>query len=473
MSLTRQIAHNTLFQLVGKIISTGIGIVVIGLLTRYLGPHDYGQYTTVIAYLQIFAIVLDLGLYIVLVKKISEPGADIEKLTNNIFTLRLGSAILFLAAAPLVSLWFPYSDLVRWGILVTTVSYLAISLNQVLSGLFQRFLRMDQVTYGEVLGRIVLLAGTWWVIQQEGSLLWILAVVIVSNAVNFAYVFRAAKRLVPIALAFDWPLWLAVLKESWPIAISVAFNLIYFKADTIILSLFRSQSEVGIYGATYKVLEVMITLPAMFAGLVMPVLTAAYAQRNLDRFRHVQQRAFHFLSLLALPLIVGTMFIAEPLMRFVAGSEFSEAGSILRILIIATGVIFVGSLFGNTVVAVNKQRSMIMAYVIVAIVSLGGYLTIIPRFGNYGAAWMTVISELSITIASFIVVYRQTKQGLEFSGFLRALLAAAVMAGVLWLTHSWHWLAMLTLGVVAYGVAVIAFRAITNADLKEILSLRS
>lgn len=473
MSLTSRIAHNTLIQLISKVLSTGIGILVVGMLTRYLGAEGYGQYSTVIAFLQVFSIVLDLGLYIILVKKISEPGADVDRLTSNIFTIRLLSAVFFLGLAPLVALFFPYPGIVKIGIAITSISYLCITLNQVLTGLFQKRLRMDHVAIAENIGRFVLLGGTLLVIVLKLSLLNVLGVVVLGSVANFLYLFIMTRRYVKLKLAFDWPVWRNILQASWPIGVSVAFNLVYFKADTVILSLYHPAADVGIYGATYKVLEVMVTLPAMFAGLVMPVLTAAYAARDLERFRRIQQRAFDFLLMLGLPIVGATLFVATPLMRFVTGAGFDAAGNVLRILILATGVIFVGTLFGNAIVAVNLQKRMIWGYVFVAVVSLTGYFLFIPQYGYYGAAWVTVLSEFLITSISFALVYRRARQGLNFKFAIKAIIATLIMMGAIWLTRDLPWYLLLIGGTAVYVLSLLASRAITKEEVKEILTLRS
>ena len=64
MTVTR-VAHNTLAHLIGKIIATLIGIVTIGLMTRYLGQEQFGWYTTAIGFLQIVGIMIDFGLVLV------------------------------------------------------------------------------------------------------------------------------------------------------------------------------------------------------------------------------------------------------------------------------------------------------------------------------------------------------------------------------------------------------------------------
>lgn len=468
MSYTRKIAHNTIVQIIGKGVSTVIGIVVIGMLTRYLGQGGFGQYITIMAFLQFFGVIVDMGLYIILVKKISEPGANEQQIVSNVFTLRLVSAVIFLGLAPLIVLLFPYPVIVKVGVLVTSLSFLGITLNQVLAGVFQKHLRMSRIVIAEVIGRIFLVVATFLVIRADLGLLWVMGSVVVGSVVNFIITFLFSRRLVRIRLAFEFDIWKRIIKETWPIALSIAFNLVYFKIDTVILSLYHSEETVGIYGAAYKVLEVLTTVPAMFAGLVLPLLTAAWVASDRERFKRVLRRAFDAMAMIALPLIVGTLFVAQPVMDLVA-PDFVDSATVLKILIFATATIFIGNLFGNTVVAINKQRTMMWVYLGVAIVSLVGYFIFIPRYSYFGAAGMTVASELLVTIAALFIVSFATKVWPSLIVFLKALIASGVMAVVLYYTIEINLFAQIFLGGITYIAVLLALRGISARDLREIV----
>ncbi len=471
MSYTRRIAHNTIIQIIGKAISTAIGVFVIALLTRYLGRAGFGQYYTILAFLQIFGVIVDMGLYIILIKKMSEPGTDRDVLASNIFTLRFISAFVLLGLAPLAVLFFPYPAIVKTGVLIATLSYFAITLNQTLTGVFQVHLQMYKTATAEVVGRIVLLLGTIYVIRQDAGLLWVMVVVVLGSLLNFFITFAYAKKLVRIRPRFDLHLWKDILRESWPIALSIIFNLVYFKADTIILSLYKGADEVGIYGASYRVLEVLITFPAMFAGLVTPLLASSWAAQDRERFKRVLRKGFDFMAMIAIPLVVGTIFLATPVMNLVAPS-FTNADKVLRILIVATATIFIGNLFGNTVVALNKQKTMMWLYIVVAVVSLVGYLVLIPRFSYFGAAAMTVASELMVTIAALVIVGVTSRIWPSFVLFGKSLIAAGVMAIALSFLQSWNLFLLIVIALVVYSVMLFLLRAISKETIYEILRLR-
>jgi len=471
MSYTRKIAHNTIIQIFGKAVSTVIGIIVIGMLTRYLGQGGYGQYTTIMAFLQFFGVLVDMGLYIILIKKISESGVDEDKITSNIFTLRLISAVVFLGLAPLIVLFFPYPDIIKVGVLVTSFSFLGITLNQVLTGVFQKHLRMDKVVIAEVIGRIFLVGLTFYVIQQDMGLLWVMGSVVVGSVVNFLFTFLFSRQFVRIKLAFNFGIWRQVIKESWPIAVSIAFNLVYFKFDTIVLSLFKEDTAVGVYGASYKVLEVLTTFPAMFAGLVLPLLAAAWVAADKEKFQRVLRKSFDAMIMIAIPLVIGTLFLAGPIMDLIA-PEFTDSARVLQILIFATATIFIGNLFGNTVVALNQQKKMMWFYLVVAIISVVGYFIFIPKYSYFGAAGMTIVAELLITFSAMYIVLKHSRVTLLFSVFGKTLLSSALMGLVLFLMSGANLFLMLVVAMIVYLGAMLATKGISRDIIKEVTRLK-
>jgi O-antigen/teichoic acid export membrane protein len=471
MSYTRKIAHNTIIQILGKTISTIIGVIVIGMLTRYLGEAGFGQYAIIMAFLQFFGVLVDMGLYIILVKKISEPDVDQDSLVSNIFTLRLISAVIFLGLAPIVVLFFPYPAIIKWGVLITSLSYLGITLNQVLTGIFQKSLRMDKVAIAEVIGRIILIISTFFVIRANLGLLWVMGSVVAGSLVNFFITFLFSRQFVKIKLHFDFQVWKNIIKETWPIALSIAFNLVYFKADTIILSLYKRAEDVGVYGASYKVLEVLTTFPAMFAGLVLPLLASAWAAQDMERFKRALRKGFDFMAMVAIPLAIGTLFIAKPVMSLVA-PEFTNSDRILQLLIFATGIIFIGNLFGNAVVAINKQKTMMWLYLIVAIVSLTGYLIFIPKYSYFGAAWMTIASEFMVTTLAGLIVCLTAKIWPSFRLFGKALISAGVMALVLHFMAGSNLFLLIAIAALVYFVVLYLLKGITKEMLLEVLRIK-
>lgn len=469
MSLTRKIAHNTAYQTIGKVLSTIIGLITVGLMTRYLGQEGYGQYGIVMAFLQFFAIFIDMGLYLIVVKYISEPEANTDYIISNIFTLRLVTSILFLGVSPIIVLFFPYPAIIKWGVALTSFSFLFVTLNQVFQGIFQKHFVTYKSAIAENFGRVALLVSVILVMYFKGGILAILSAVVIGSFINFLFTFIMAKKYTKIQLAFDWIFWKKVLKDTWPVAVSIMFNLVYFKADSIILSIVKPTADVGIYTATYKVLEVLTTFPAMFAGLLTPLLTYAYVSGDMEKFKKYLQQGFNFLVLVSVPMIVGTFFLGKDIMIVVSGSEFAIAGDVLRIIIFATAAIFIGNLFGNTVVVIHKQKAMIKAYAAVALIAVVGYLIFIPKFSYFGAASMTVFAEGCIMISAMYMVLHTTKIKLSYMIILKSVAASLVMGTMLYVLRNVYVIVLLILSVPVYALALYAFKGFSKEMVKDIL----
>lgn len=472
MSLKRKIAGNTVVQVGGKFLGTVLGLFTVGVMTRSLGTGGYGAFTTVTSFLQFFGILVDFGLTLTMAKMIAEAPGDEDRVASNIFTLRLATAAVFFGAAPIIGMLLPYSAEVKTGIAIATLSFFFMTLSQVLVGVFQRHLAAHLAAIAEVSGRALLFAGTLAAAYAGAGLWAFVAALAAANALQFLFSLGFARRFVRIRLSADRALWRRIVAVSWPIGLSIAFNLIYLKGDIIVLSISRSQSEVGLYGAAYKVLDVITVVPMIFMGLVLPVLAADWSGGRQADFKRKLWRAFDFLTLIAVPLAVGTAAVGADLMRLVAGDAFAASGELLTILMLAGSAVFLSALFGHAVVAIGLQRKMIAAYAFDAIASLLLYLVFIPRIGAVGAAWVTVFSEAFIMAACGAAVCLKIKALPQLRAFAAAAAGSALMYAVLRLTAGVQVLPRILAGIAVYAAAILATGVVTKEELRSFFGAR-
>jgi O-antigen/teichoic acid export membrane protein len=380
MNLKKRVAQNTIIQIIGKAVSTLLGVAALALMTRYLGTNGFGQYSTIITFVSFFAMSADLGLTLVSAQMISDPQEDQDKTLSNLFSLRLVSALIILSLAPISVLLFPYDSVIVIGVLIATISYIFPALNQILIALFQKTLKMKQAMIAEVSSKIILLIGIFLSIQLNGGLNGILWASVLGAFSNFALSWILGKREAKIKLAFDKKVWKKIIKKSWPLALTIILNLLYQKGDLIILSLFQGIEEVGIYGASYRTIEVIGTIPYMFAGIMLPLFTTNWLQKNFDFFKKISQKSFDLMIILALPLAIGTQFVAKEIISLIAGAEFSESGLALQFLITSTALLFISSIFSHLIIAIDKQKKLIGLYIFTSLSSLLLYFILIPKF---------------------------------------------------------------------------------------------
>jgi O-antigen/teichoic acid export membrane protein len=477
MRLTTKIAYNTIIQITSKIISTILALVTVAIITRQLGQNGFGEYITVLTFLSFFAIAADLGLTLITVQMISKPNIDENRTLSNLFTLRLVSALLFLAPAPLVAIFFPYSHDIKIGVILASFSFLFIALNQVLVGIFQKNLRMDKVSIAEIISRLFLLISVIVAFKLKYGLLTILFITSLSSLLNFLFHFYFSQKFTAIRLQFDWPLWREIMTKSWPLALTITLNLIYLKTDTLLLSIIDRPSnigilaEVGLYGAAYKVIDVLITLPFMFAGIILPIITLAWSQKQQEKFNNTLQKSFNVMAIIAVPLIFGTQLVAKDVMILVAGPDFVASGQILQILIIAAGMIFLGNMSAHAVIAIEKQKNIIKAYLFTAITSVIAYLLLIPHYSYFAAAWVTVYSETIVALASVYIVWKYTRTLPNLKIIIQTVLASLIMLVAMQTLHFLqitNLFVVITTAIVVYFFFLFIFKGLNQ---KEIIAI--
>lgn len=473
MSIARALATNTAAQVAGKAVSIGIGLTVVALITRLLGVEGFGKYATANAFLGVFAILLDLGTNVLLVQMLGEHKGDEKeerRIVSAFFTLRtIGAALLFTLAAGIVWLIPSYDIEIRLATAALWFSFFFTVLNQIMVGVHQRHLKMNVVAIAEVAGRLVLLAGVLTAVWQDWGLIPVVLIVSLGGFVNFIINIIVAHQRTPFTFHIDLPFWKLILKRAWPIGISILASLVYFRADMLIIGWFRSQAEVGIYAAAYRVLEILVTLPFLYAGILLPLIAGAWKEKRKEEFRTFIQQSFNAMALVTIPLMVGTQAVATQIMVLIGDKEFTASGGILQILILATGAIFMATVFSHAIIALDAQKDMIPWYLWSAILTAIGYVLLIPPYGIWAAAWLTLASEIAVLAGNILVVRRHAKLKLSWTIPARALIASLLMLAVVSALVPISWPLAIVAGIITYIGLAFLVKAITPAMLRVVM----
>src|SRR3989344_6933767 len=142
MSLQRQIAHNTIIQLIGKALSTILALVAVMIMTRALGVEKFGWYITAVGFLQFIGLLSDFGFTVTTARMLALPSFNKRKLLYTIFTWRFITAFISNGLATLIIFLFPYPLEIKIAVLVLSISFIGYSLNQVFTGYYQNKLKM-------------------------------------------------------------------------------------------------------------------------------------------------------------------------------------------------------------------------------------------------------------------------------------------------------------------------------------------
>lgn len=485
--LARRVAFNTIVQFVGRIAGAIIAIILTRMIANYLGVAGYGQYTTIFAYITFFGAIADFGFFWYLVREVARDKENAERITANVVTLRLLFGLLVLVIGAVIAFSIPrYDDVVRLGIVLLAASMLWVTLSNTLIGVFQANEEMGYPVINEIIGRLTTLILTWWAVRSGANIIVIVYAALTGSFIIFFLNYILARRYVRLRLGFDFHLWRQIMRENTALGINVLLGIIYFKIDAVILSALKPSIDVGIYGAPYKVLEILLAFPAMFMGAVFPGL-AKIIDKDKERTAVVLQKAFDLLSIAGWGVLAGCFSLAGGIIAFVTRGEGDflttatmtikgvpiTAPVVLQILSVAVALAFLGNFFVSTIIAQGSQRQLIIGNVVNAIANAGLNLLLIPYFSYVAAAGITIISELIMLGFSSVIVYNKLHFIPRITTFLKAGVSALIMALVLFLIRDHvHVLVATGIGGTVYLAALFTTGSLTK-DMVGLVMRRS
>ncbi len=466
MSINKTIAQNTVAQIGGKIISTALGLLAVGLMTRSLGVEQFGWYVTAVGFLQFVGILSDFGFIITTTSLLSEPAFDKEKLFNTIFTWRFVTALIFQGCAPLLFLLFPYPTPVKIGVAITSLSFFALAIGQVFIGYYQAKLQNYHQAISEILGRAALAGGIALAAFTHAGFVAMMSAVTLASLISTLYLVYKHGN---VHWNFDRLISRAIFQKMWPTALSVICNSFYLQGDRVLLPLYASQATVGLYGAAYRVLDIIIQMAALIMGVMMPLATYAWSRQKSADFKKYYQLSITLVASILFPAVAGIFVLDEQIMSFVAGPAFASAGFMLRYLSLAIIGICFGLAFGYLALAINRQRQALYVYASDGLLSIVGYAICIPRWGVWGAIAVTIFSELYAGLGLGLIVVHTTRTSPPLFTLAKIALASLLMALLTKTVQPTSLAVSLSIGILSYAFLIFGFRIITLTTLRELV----
>ena len=187
------------------------------------------------------------------------------------------------------------------------------------------------------------------------------------------------------------------LAQSLPIWLAGLLSLLYFRIDTVFVQSFGGDSELGTYGAAYKLFEGSMVLPSILLAVMFPRL--ARTQHHRDGRRRLELRTTATLLAIGIAAAGFGFFGGAGLVRLVFGRGFEHAIPSLRILALGVPLVFANYGLTHFLIARDRARTTTLLALMMLAANVGLDLALIPSLLGPGAAWATVLSEVALSAA--------------------------------------------------------------------------
>lgn len=471
MNKIHNIAKNTSYLTLALIFQKIISFTYFTLLARYLGPADLGRYYFAISFTTIFAILIDLGLANVIIREVAKQQDKAGRLLGSIITLKLPLAFIAVSGA-LVLINLSHSDpLVKSLVLISSISMVLDSFTATFFATVRGFHNLKYESIASIIFQLIVLVLGYGALLMGYGLVAAMAALALASSYNFFYSWWVTTRKLKIAirLIFDKVLLKDLALIAWPFAAYAIFQRLYTYLDSVLLSFFSGNEQVGLYQVAFKIIFALQFLPLAFTASLYPALSS-YWQNNRDQLNITFERALNYLTIISWPIIMGVVLLADKIvLLFKAG--YGGAILPLQITIVALFFIFLNFPLGSLLNACDKQKRNTWNMGITALVALGLNLILIPRFAAVGASITILISSLLMFIlgifaVSGIMTYSWRKNIIVL---VKSLLASGLMGvTILLLKPHLNIFIIIPVGAIIYFYTLYLVRGFRSEDVTSV-----
>ena len=452
----RRIARNTAVYLAGQVVSWAVTLATISVIPRRLGEVAWGQYSLPLANVALIAAVLSLSIESYLTAEIGRDRRNAERLLRATLGLRLVSMPVLVAVTAASLLLNRVPESVWWiGLALaaaTCVGLVYQPMRAAMVGLEEarRVTLLDLIVVAHPLAAIPFLAA--------GPI----AIAIAFGASSLVVVFLQARflgrifRLLPTFNAASWRL---LALGGTPFLANSLIVQLYSWTTVQALYYLSGDAAVGAYTQSQRIFSSFLFVPTALGTALLPSL-ARLAASDENEFKAIQRRVFVLMVTLGLPVAVLAFVLAEPVCRLLYGPRaFTDVPGALQVCALNVIPVYITSVMYQFLIAQRKTaRWTVFLAATVALNAVGCFL-LIPLgerlLGNApaGAQAASLLAELVTVPFALILLRANPFTGATLFRLSRALLAAAIMAGVVWYTRSLFVVVPALLGLATFGAA--------------------
>ena len=373
-----------------RVVGFGAGLLLTAVasifLLRHLGVVRFGQYTTVIAIVTVVQGLTDAGLTVVGQRVYVHADPDRRRtLLADLVGIRLVLTPLGIAIGVLFAIVSGYPNALVTGTILAGAGVVLAVVAAAFAMPLSVELRLGAVTAIDFVRQLVIVAGIVGLVVAGAGLLPFFAVYLAGGVAAVAAALAFIGTGSWIAPRFSWREWKPLLKEALPVAMSLVVNTTYVRALIILCSLLATADQTGLFATSYRISEILLGVPQMMLGAAFPIIAHAHVADE-RRLAYVLQRMGEAALLLGLGLGLVLAVGAKPIVLLLGGSQFEAAATPLRIQSIAIAGAFMTGVGTTALIAVQRQRALLLVNALALGVVLVLGFALIPHWEADGAA---------------------------------------------------------------------------------------
>ncbi len=443
-------------------------VILLIVLSRYLGIENLGIFTFALAFVSVFELFLDLGLRDLGVRNVARDLCLTGKYQGNLFVWQ------FILFCVIYCIMVAFIHLFEYDPQTKNIIYLlgAATFLRKIKFTFRIFLqahnRFDLDTLLVVIERVSLLCMCTVVIILWRDLLLLSLTFLCVRIINTAILFIVLhRRIHPIRPQFDFSFIKTYQIDAFPRGLYIIIFILLSYLDTIMLKQMVGYNEVGFYNIAYKVYEGIITIPMVFYLVVLPRLSQLYVT---DRHRHWQlsSHIIKYMFVIVIPVVVNCYIFSDYIVRIFTDMEYLKPSITLKILVVGMFFHFPVFMLHTILLSTDCQKIILRNGLFALIINVLMNALLIPGWGCYGAAIATVLSEIVLFGLAWTYLYNHEIRLSIYNTVFKPFIAGVLIFGFLIYWRSSFVIGTLFVGVFIYVAFIFLFKVFNKTEIQSL-----
>jgi O-antigen/teichoic acid export membrane protein len=469
------VAKNTVWLSISNFGGRLIKAIIVIYGARVLGAAGYGVFSYAVTLAGLFAIFIDLGINSILIRDGAKTSPDERQ---RLFSTTLLMKVILMAAVIIfiVTVAPYFSTLPGARVLLPFVALMTVfdGMREFLSSLFRAEEKMQWDAAAFLASNIAVVFFGFIFLRIAATPFSFTGAYALGTAVGaFVAVLFLRNRFKKVFSGVSLKRMGIILKSAWPFAIISALGVLLTSSDILIISWMKSASDVGIYSAGIRIIQLLYIIPTIIQLSTLPILSRL-TKGDPGKFRLAFEKIFSLVFLVSLPISLGGAILGAQIMGLVFGNAYVVGGMALSILMLGISIDYAGGVISNSVFVRDHQKSLITCTAIAGVANILFDLLLIPRWGMAGSAMATLIAL--ILSNSYLWYVAKKLSNFSFLPYIKRICGAGIiMAATTALLYAAgiNVIANVLISGAVYILALLLLKEPLLREVKEVVALGS
>lgn len=432
-----------------------------------LGPELFGALSFALVLAELLSSIGDLGISRYAARELVRHWERKEILAGEVLSIQgITSIVLSLGGVLVIAVYNPAYPKLQMLLLAMVVVLLSAIINTAESIFVatQNFFYSALFTF---VGRLLYVIMGFVAIYIGASAVVVMLAFLFGVTIEaFLKLIIVLRRITSFSFAFSISQLGLMLSAVKPFALTAAANIIYLRANIIVLEMLEGDVAVGVFNIAFTLFIPFVWLPMILQRTVFPGLTKIYAD-DPDMARIHSWQWFRLMAIVGIPIAVTVSFLAGTVLSYFP-EGYEESIPVLIILMSSIPLALYSSVGFNILQVVDREKSYAGAATAAAVASVVFNFVFIALFGVIGAALAFLAAAIVLSVYIYILVHKFFLRRSVLRLYIKPVFAGAAMLAVtliLWQAGQWF---ATGAGLAAYVAAIFSLKALRPAELKNL-----